>query len=173
MSKEGLEVVEAAWEARGRGGLEAFAEYWADDIEWQAIGGRWCGKHAGRAYLQEWIDLFDEFKPEPVEVIDADGEQVITLVRYGGREKRSGVEVPREYFAVFNKVRDGKIVSGHEYASREEAVKAAGRREWAQLAPLLLDKSNKSAGLPLVAHCDNRSAGVASRFGCSGTQSRS
>jgi ketosteroid isomerase-like protein len=129
MSKEGLGVVEAAWEAWERGGLDAFAEFWADDIEWQAIGSRWCGKDAGRAYLQEWIDLFDEFKPEPVEVIDVDGEQVITLVRYGGREKRSGMEVPREYFAVINKVRDGKIVSGHEYTTREGAVKAAGGRE--------------------------------------------
>jgi SnoaL-like domain len=69
---------------RGRaGGLDAFSEYWADDIEWQAIGGRWRGKDAGRAYLREWLDLFDEFRPEPIELIDAGGEQVITVVRQG------------------------------------------------------------------------------------------
>jgi ketosteroid isomerase-like protein len=129
MSQEGLKLVEAAWKAWDRGGLDAFAEYWADDIEWQAIGGRWRGKDAGRAYLHEWINLFDEFKPEPIEFVDVDDEHIITLVRYGGREKRSGIEVPHEYFAVINEVRDGKIVSGHEYATREEAVKAAGMQK--------------------------------------------
>ena len=129
MSRESLGVVEAAWAAWPRGGLDAFSEYWADDIEWQAIGGRWRGKDAGRAYLREWLDLFDEFRPEPIELIDAGGEQVITVVRYSGREKRSGIEVPPEYFVVVNKVRNGKIVSGREYATREEAIKAARIQE--------------------------------------------
>jgi ketosteroid isomerase-like protein len=129
MSQHGMKVVEAAWEAWERGGLDAFAEYWADDIEWHAIGGQWCGKDAGRAYLQAWIDLFDEFKPEPIELIDVGNERVIALVRYGGRERRSGMEVPREYFAVINEVRNDKIVSGYEYATREEAVEAAGMQE--------------------------------------------
>jgi ketosteroid isomerase-like protein len=126
MSRETLSLVEDAYAALADRGLEAFADYWADDIEWQAIGGRWRGKDAGRAYLQEWINLFDELKPEPIEFVEVDDEHVITLVRYGGREKRSGIEVPREYFAVINKIRDGKIVSGHEYTTLEEAVKAAG-----------------------------------------------
>jgi ketosteroid isomerase-like protein len=129
MSQESLGVVEAAWGAWARGGLNAFAEYWADDIEWHAIGGQWHGKDAGRAYLQEWLELFDDFNPEPIELIDAGDEQVITLVRYGGRERRSGMLVPPEYFAVVNKIRNGKIVSGREYATREEAVKAAGIQE--------------------------------------------
>jgi ketosteroid isomerase-like protein len=129
MSRDGLELMQAAWNAWERGGLDAFSEYWADDIEWHAMGGQWSGKDAGRAYLQERIDLFDEFKPEPIELIDVDDERVITLVRYGGREKRSGVEVPPEYFAVINQIRNGKIVRGREYATREEAVQAAGISE--------------------------------------------
>lgn len=129
MSGNGLEVMKAAWNAWERGGLSAFSEYWADDIEWHAIGGQWRGKDAGRAYLQGLIEVFEELKPEPIELIEVDHERVITLVRYGGREKRSGAEVPPEYFAVINRIRDGKIIRGREYATREEAVKAAGMSE--------------------------------------------
>jgi ketosteroid isomerase-like protein len=126
MSQEGLELMKAAWNAWELGGLDAFSEYWADDIEWHAIGGQWRGKDAGHAYLQDRIDVFDDYRPEPIELIDVGGEQVISLVRYSGREKRSGMELPPEHFAVVNEIRDGKIVRGREYATREEAVKAAG-----------------------------------------------
>jgi ketosteroid isomerase-like protein len=129
MSQENVEVVEAAWRAWPYGGLDAFAEYWADDIEWRAIGGQWRGREAGRAYLQEWLDLFEEFKPEPIEVIDAGTNQVVTLVRYSGRAKRSGIEVPAEYFAVVNEIHNGKIVSGREYTTREQALEAVGLSE--------------------------------------------
>src|SRR5919106_4672900 len=125
MSEENVEVVRAAWAAWERDGLAGFAEYWADDIEWRAMGGRWRGKDAGRAYLNEWLELFDEFKPEPIEVIDAGDELVVTVLRYSGREKRSGMDVPPEYFVIVNKVGDGKMVTGREYATRAEALEAA------------------------------------------------
>jgi ketosteroid isomerase-like protein len=129
MSRENVEVAQAAWAAWERNGLAGFAEYWADDIDWRAIGGRWHGREAGRAYLQEWLELFDDFKPEPIELIDAGDERVITVLRYSGREKRTGMEVPPGYFVVVNEVRDGKMVTGREYATRAEALEAAGLRE--------------------------------------------
>ena len=71
MSQENVEVVQAAWAAWERNGLAGFTEYWADDIDWRAIGGRWRGKDAGRVYLQELLGSFDEVKAEPIEFIDA------------------------------------------------------------------------------------------------------
>ena len=129
MSQENVEVVQAAWAAWERNGLAGFTEYWADDIDWHAIGGRWRGKDAGRAYLQELLGSFDELKPEPIELIDAGDQRVITVLRYSGREKRTGIEVPPEYFAVVNEVRNGKMVAGREYATRKEALEAAGLSE--------------------------------------------
>jgi ketosteroid isomerase-like protein len=51
MSQEDVMGVEAAYEALTRSGLDAFADYWADDIEWRTMRARWDGKEAGRAYL--------------------------------------------------------------------------------------------------------------------------
>ena len=51
------------------------------------------GKDAMRAYVQDWIDTFDEFWIEPVELIDAGQETSWSrLMRYGGRAKLSGIE---------------------------------------------------------------------------------
>ena len=129
MSEENVKVVQAAWAALERNGVAGFAEYWADDIDWRAIGGRWRGKDAGRAYLQDLLGLFDEFRSEPIEFIDAGDKRVITVLRYRGRQKRTGMEVPPEYFVVVNEIRNGKMVTGREFATREEALEAAGLSE--------------------------------------------
>ena len=128
MSQENVRVVEAAYHALTNDGLDAFAEYWADDIEWTTMRARWYGKQAGRAYLQELLDLFADFRTEPIECIDAAGERVVLYLRYGGRSRLSGIEVPPEYFAIVLEVRDGKIVQGVEYGTRDEALEAAGLR---------------------------------------------
>jgi ketosteroid isomerase-like protein len=126
MSREGVRLVEAAHEALSSRGLEAFAEYWADDVDWQAVGGRWRGKDAGRRYMREWFEFFDDFTTELLEVIDAGDERVVAWIRVSGRAKGSGIEPPPQYFSVVFEVRDGKIARAWEYATLDEAVEAAG-----------------------------------------------
>ena len=129
MSQENARVIEAAYHALATRGLEAFSAYWAEDIEWQAIGGRWRGVDAGRQYLQAWLDLFDPFTTEPLEVIDAGDDTVVLYLRYSGRAKGSGIEVPPEYFAIVIELRDGRMVRAREYEKREEALEAVGLSE--------------------------------------------
>lgn len=129
MSHENVEVVRAAYDALGAHGLDAFAEYWADDIEWQTMRERWRGRAAGRDYMQELVDLFEDFTTEPLELIDAGGERVVVYLRYGGRSKRSGMAVPPEYFAIVIDVRDGKIAQALEYGTRRDALEAVGLSE--------------------------------------------
>jgi len=134
MSQENVEIVEAAQQAWERGGLDSVAEYWADDIDYQAAEGALDdrgplhGKEAVRAYAQEWLDMFDDFKSEPVELIDAGGDNVIAVIRNSGRAKLSGVETDLTYAAVYT-IRDGKIAQGREYMTRAEALEAAGLSE--------------------------------------------
>ena len=72
--------------------------------------------------------MFDGFWQQLVELIDAGGDTVFTAERFGGRARLSGVEADSPNWTVFT-IRDGKIASGHEYATREQALEAAGLSE--------------------------------------------
>ena len=81
-----------------------------------------------RAYVQDWLDMFDDFKMEPAELIDAGEDRVIAVTRISGRAKLSGVETDLT-FAVLYTIRDGKVVRCREYWTKEQALEAAGLRE--------------------------------------------
>jgi ketosteroid isomerase-like protein len=91
MSQENVEMAREAAAAFNRGDLDAWFEYLADDIDYRAVEGAlddrgpMHGKDAIRAYMQDWLDLFDDFKSEPLELIDAGEDQVIAVVRMSGR----------------------------------------------------------------------------------------
>ena len=134
MSQENVEIVRAAAAAASRGDLDAWLEYWTDDIDFRAAEGApddhgpINGKDALRVFGQDWLDTFDEFKVEPVELIDAGDDNVIAVRRVSGRAKLSGVETDMTY-AELSTLRDGKIARGRQYFTRDEALEAAGLSE--------------------------------------------
>jgi uncharacterized protein len=134
MSQDNVELVRRGFEAFAQGGLDAMGDFWADDIDYRAAEGAlddhgpMHGKDAVRAYVQDWLDMFDDAKVEPVELIDAGEDQVIAVVRGSGRAKLSGVETDMTYAVVYT-IRDGKVARGREYWTKEQAVEAAGLRE--------------------------------------------
>jgi ketosteroid isomerase-like protein len=134
MSQENVEIVRDAAAAFNRGDLDAWLEYWTDDIDYRAVEGAlddrgpMHGKDAVRAHFQDWLDTFDDLKAEPLELIDAADEQVVTVLRFGGRAKLSGVEADLTY-AILYTLRDGKIARGREYWTRDQALEAAGLSE--------------------------------------------
>jgi ketosteroid isomerase-like protein len=131
VSAENVELVRAAWEAWDNDNLDAYAAYWHPEIDWRAIegapddAGPIHGPDALRAYYQDWIDTFDDLDNEMVEMIDAGGDSVVTVQRGTGVAKGSGVPTEIVYGVVYT-VHDGQIVSGREYATREQALEAAG-----------------------------------------------
>ena len=134
MSQENVEAVAAAFDAFAHGGREGLAQHWTDDIKHRALEGApddhgpMHGKDALRAYVQDWLDMFDDFKGEPVELIDAGGDEVVAVIRVSGRAKLSGAETEMTFAAVYT-IREGKIADGREYATRDEALEAAGLEE--------------------------------------------
>ena len=133
MSQENVEVVRALFEAWGRGGLDALAEFWDARIDWRAAEGALDdagpihGVDAMRAYVQDWLDDFDVLRVEAEELIDA-GEQVVAVQRISGRAKASGIETEIRYAVVYT-IRHGKIVRGREYWERAQALEAVGLSE--------------------------------------------
>jgi ketosteroid isomerase-like protein len=134
MSQDNLDVVKLAYEALARGGLDRFMEHFTDDVEYRAVSGApddigpIHGKTALRAWLKDWFDTFDGFKMELLELIDAGEDTVVWVERFGGRARRSGIQIDLVIGGVFT-IRDGKLARGREYATREQALEAAGLRE--------------------------------------------
>ena len=134
MSQENVAVVKDASETCAREGLDRFMEHFTDDVDYRAVegapddSGPIHGKDAVRAWLQDWIDTFDEFWFEPVELIDAGEDTVVAVERFGGRAKLSGIETDQTEAVVYS-IRDGKFARCREYATRHEALQAAGLSE--------------------------------------------
>jgi ketosteroid isomerase-like protein len=134
MSQENVEIVKANYEAFASRGLDGWMEDFADDVEYRAPEGSLDdvglihGKAALRAWLQQWLDTFEEFWFEAVEFIDAGEDQVVVVERFGGRAKISGVETEQTE-ALVSTIRDGKIARCREYATRAEALAAVGLSE--------------------------------------------
>ena len=131
MSRDDIAAVEDAYRALATGGLDRFIEHWTDDLDHRSIEGApddrgpIRGRAAMRAYVQEWMDLFDDFRIEPVELIDAGDGEVVAVLRFGGGAKLSGVETDQTMGTVFE-IRDGQIARGREYSTRAQALEAAG-----------------------------------------------
>ena len=129
-----MEVVRRYITAYEQGGTDAWAEFWHPDINWQAMEGAlddigvMRGPEAMRRYYRQWEETFDEIRTEPDELIDVGGDQVLAVVRSVGRMKGSDAEVDIRYAVVIS-IREGKIGKGREFASREEALEAAGLSE--------------------------------------------
>jgi len=134
MSQENVEIIRDAAAAFNRGDPDSWFESMADDIDYRAAEGALddrgpiLGKDALRAYVQDWLGTFDDFRSEPVELIDAGEDRVIAVLRISGRAKQSGVETDLTYAAIYT-IRDGKIARGREYWTKEQALEAVGLRE--------------------------------------------
>ena len=134
MSQANVKIVKVAYEAFATGGLDRWVEQFAEDVEYRAVEGApddvgpIHGREALRAYFQDWIDTFDEFWFEAIELIDAGGDTVVAVERYGGRAKLSGIETDQTEAELFT-IRDGKIARCREYGTREKALEAAGLSE--------------------------------------------
>ena len=113
-------------------GLIGSWSHFADDVDYRAVegapddSGPIQGTDAVRAWLQDWIDTFDEFWFEPVELIDAGEDTVVAVERFGGRAKLSGVETDQTEAVVYS-IRGGKLARCREYPTRREALEAAAR----------------------------------------------
>ena len=132
MSQENVEIVKANYAAFAQGGIDQWLEHWADDLDFQGVNPGderpIHGKDGLRAHIQEWIDTFDDFGFDAVELFDAGPDTVVSFERFGGRARISGVEADQVFGVVFT-IRDGKIAACREYATTHEALDAAGLRE--------------------------------------------
>jgi ketosteroid isomerase-like protein len=77
MSQENVEIVTDTVAAFNRGDLDTASDYWTDDLDYRAAEGApddpgpIHGKAAMRAYVEDWLGTFDDFRGEVTEFINA------------------------------------------------------------------------------------------------------
>jgi ketosteroid isomerase-like protein len=131
MSQENVEVIRTAFE---RFRSPEFFEMFAPDIEWAVRrdlpdAGVYHGHDGTRDVIARFDEVLDDIWMEPVELIAVDEQHVVAPLRWGGRGKGSGVEFEERRETWLFTVRDGRIVQITEFATREEAIEAAGLSE--------------------------------------------
>jgi ketosteroid isomerase-like protein len=85
------------------------------------------GRDGFRALVQSWLDAFDDFRIEPLEVSE-DGDKLVAAVRQSGRGRGSGVEIAVEIAHVWT-VRDGRAVRLESFPNIATAREASSRRD--------------------------------------------
>jgi ketosteroid isomerase-like protein len=134
VSQENVEVVTRSLKAFADEGLDALAEFWDADITWRAIPGapddvgEMRGRDAARRYTQDWLDTFENFAVVPEELLDLGDDRLLAVLRLEGRARQSGAQSELRY-AVLYRLCAGKIVDVREYADRDQAVEALGRKQ--------------------------------------------
>jgi uncharacterized protein len=127
MSSE--ERVRDVIDAFNQGDLDGFLARTHADFEWKVLeasplAGTYRGREEVRAYVEEWINTFDDMRWGIEELVEMD-DQVLVVIRGSAWGKASRVEV-KNHFCQLWTVSGGLPTKMHEYATREEALAAAG-----------------------------------------------
>jgi hypothetical protein len=134
MSRENVELVRAAWDAWGRGDLDAVFATYHHDIEWDTTHfegwpetGVYRGHDGVRKFFDDWLATWDRYEVRLEEAIEV-GERVLTL--YWQRGVGRGGGVPMEFRgAQVIEFRDGKIAVIDNYSDHAKALEAVGLRD--------------------------------------------
>ena len=132
MSREGVELVRAAYESWNRGDLDAALRQASPQIEF-VQDGRIPGAVSlvGRSAVRAWLDSFQEtwewFRIAP-ERIEAVGDQVLVVARITAKGKLSEAEVEQRVGHVLT-IHDAQIDRWNSYADSADALEAVGLSE--------------------------------------------
>jgi ketosteroid isomerase-like protein len=130
MSKENVEAARRGFEALERGGVEAFLEFIDPEFETTTPPeltvepATYRGRDGLRRYFESFYEIMEEVRFEPEEFIDA-GSQVVVPARLVARGRDTGIEAVQQLVMVWT-IRNGKGLRVETYATKEEALAAAG-----------------------------------------------
>jgi ketosteroid isomerase-like protein len=133
MSQENLETLRRALPESAPADVEALFAILDENVEWDYVGAfpegvtTYHGPAEVREFLAQWAGAFDDFGFEAEAAIAA-GDAVAIRLHQWGRGKDTGAQVESRTWQVFT-FQDGKIVHCRGYASKAEALEAAGLSE--------------------------------------------
>jgi ketosteroid isomerase-like protein len=134
MSQENVEIARKSAAAFERGDYASALEAFHPEVVYTVTPstGPEPGIFHGHEGIQEafrrWMDSWEKYETGVDEVIDA-GDYVIAVGWDRGRAKGSGATVERRDVAFLYRFRDRKIEEAWMYATKDEALEAAGLSE--------------------------------------------
>ena len=134
MSQEDVEVVLDQYAATNERDFRRAMSHYHDDVELVAEepwlrAGVFKGREAVGGWFGDWFSTFDrDAQFEVKEARELEDGAVLLVAEHRARGRASGVEVHGTVIWVY-RLRGGKITRVESFASREEALKAAGLRE--------------------------------------------
>jgi uncharacterized protein len=128
VAEANVDTLRRGYEALNRGDLSEVVSLIDDEIVWDPgelspdglQGSR--GRESFVAFVQSWMDAFDDFRIDPYEVLE-DGPFLIALVRQSGRGRASGAPIEIEIAHVWT-IDDGRAIRLESYRSEREAFDA-------------------------------------------------
>ena len=131
MSRENVEVVKQAFDAIAREGWQALISLLDPEFELTTPPDlamepdTYRGEEGLRRYFESFEDVMEDIRIVPEgEFLDA-GDKVFFEFRLTARGKETGIEAGQRAFQVWT-LRAGKALRAEVFASREDALAAAG-----------------------------------------------
>jgi uncharacterized protein len=132
MSQENVEIVRQVFAAVASGDRQRALSYTDATMVVDATRRvfnptTYVGEPGLRQFFADMDDVWEEFRPESPEFVDA-GDRVVVTGRMAGKGKSSGVEVADAFVGIWT-VRDGRVVRWEIHTNRAEAFEAVGLSE--------------------------------------------
>jgi ketosteroid isomerase-like protein len=129
MSRENVELVRRFEESWTRRDLDAaldcvdgeFVFDWSDSMS--PFKGTYKGHDGLARFWTDMLDAWEHFSPEMEEVIDLGPERLITVDVVRARGKESGIDMAARGAMLWS-VREGKILRGKMFQTKDEALEA-------------------------------------------------
>lgn len=134
MAQENVEILSESWDLWVHGDAEGMFERFDPEIVWDLTHFRewpdrtYRGIEGVRRFLREWLEVWDAYEVGIDETVAAPDGRVVVLAWQRGKGRHSGLPMEMEWAQIVT-VRDGKVMRVENYASRDEALEAAGLPE--------------------------------------------
>jgi ketosteroid isomerase-like protein len=128
---DNVRLAQEGFDAFNRGDVDAVLAMLDPEVEVFASAdfpnsGTFHGREGYLRWVGEWLEAWDRFEIEVLEIEPVGDAHVISLVHQRGRGRGSGIEVTQDV-AFMWEVQDARAVRLHLYPDRDAALAAVGR----------------------------------------------
>ena len=130
MAQDNVDVVQGAWDAFGRGDIDAVLDAIAPAAETRVPeslpwGGTYAGPDGFRDFLARLTENFEQFSATPEKVLGADDNHVVVLAKTKGRTRGGGNDRGHRAIWIYQ-LRDGKIADAETFGDTAQVLEALG-----------------------------------------------